>query len=562
MWALRILTGSQAGNIFELKMGRNLLGRGPSCDIKMTSPGVSKEHTEVLVSKDKIVVTDLKSSNGTYLNGVRLQTGILRLGDKLGIHDVLVDVIPAPDIRPASTRSHAQANSQVQNSVSVPYYGGGAAPQMPPPMHIPQNMPHGMPQGMPQPMASMPGMPGAEPAAAPAYHPGGVKALIEKAQSYLERVALPGIYKLPQFVELKMVLLGFVVIFIFTTTLLSMIPMVQITRASIVNESKRRASSIARSVATLNSTALLQNSFSSLSTNAAETEDGVKQVLIVQQTDGMILAPATRAGTTPDLPFVHVARREMRPQAVEVDSSTIGASFPIGLFDPNTGEQVVRAHAIVLYDIGNLAFDDGRAISLFMQTLLIASLVGLVLFFFMYKLIEFPLNSLNAQLDTAMRDKTDNTEVNFMFPPLQALIGNINSLLTRYIHGGAEAGASASGFINKDGEAENLVQMVGFPCVTISKEGRMIACNQAFTQVVRMESSAIQGQSYKSLPDIALQQNIEGLLGRVNDNPRVLQTDQLEFSGHLCILSCQGMTSSAGEVDYFVITVSPAEGGS
>lgn len=563
MWALRILTGTQAGNILELKMGRNLIGRGPTCDIKMTSPGVSKEHTEVMVYKDKIVVTDLKSSNGTYLNGVRLQNGILRLGDKLGIHDVLVDVIPAPDIRPASTRSQAQAPSN--NSVSVPYYGGGAAPQMPPPMHIPQNMPHSMPQGMPQPMNSMPGpdmMQAGSPAPAPAYHPGGVKALLEKAQQYLERVALPGVYKLPQFVELKMVLLGFVVVFIFTTTLLSMIPMVQITRASIVNESKRRAASIARTVATLNSTALLQNSYSSLSTNAAETEDGVKQVLIVQQTDGMILAPATRAGTTPDLPFVHVARREMRPQSVEVDSSTIGASFPIGLFDPNTGEQVVRAHAIVLYDIGNLAFDDGRAISLFMQTLLIASLVGLVLFFFMYKLIEYPLNSLNAQLDTAMRDKTDNTEVNFMFPPLQALIGNINSLLTRYIHGSAETGASASGFINKDGEAENLVQMVGFPCVTISKEGRMIACNQAFTQVVRMETSAVQGHSYKSLPDIALQQNIEGLLSRVNENPRVLQTDQLEFSGHLCILSCQGMTSSAGEVDYFVITVSPAEGGS
>ncbi len=557
MWALRILTGSQAGNIFELKMGRNLIGRGPSCDIKMTSPGVSKEHTEVMVYKDKIVVMDLKSSNGTYLNGVRLQNGILRLGDKLGIHDVLVDVIPAPDIRPASTRSQAQAN----NSVSVPYYGGGAAPQMPPPMHIPQHIPQGMPtgmtQGMPQPMAAMP-----EAAPAPAYHPGGMKAILEKAQQYLERVALPGVYKLPQFVELKMVLLGFVVIFIFTTTLLSMIPMVQITRASIVNESKRRAASIARTVATLNSTALLQNSYSSLSTNAAETEDGVKQVLIVQQTDGMILAPATRAGTTPDLPFVHVARREMRPQAVEVDSSTIGASFPIGLFDPNTGEQVVRAHAIVLYDIGSLAFDDGRAISLFMQTLLIASLVGLILFFFMYKLIEFPLNTLNAQLDSAMRDKTDNTEVNFMFPPLQALIGNINSLLTRYIHGGGEANPSAAGFINKDGEAENLVQMVGFPCVSISREGRMIACNQAFTQVARTEASAIQGQSYKSLPDIALQQNIEGLLGRVIENPRVVQTDQLEFSGHLCILSCQGMMSSAGEVDYFIITVAPAEGGS
>ncbi|MFS4458525.1 FHA domain-containing protein [Bdellovibrio sp. HCB2-146] len=556
MWSLRILTGPQAGTIIELKMGRNVIGRAPQCDIKMTSPGVSKEHTEVMVYKDKIVITDLKSSNGTYLNGVRMQTGILRLGDKLGIHEILVDVIPTPDIRPAQTSaSQAAAN----HSVSVPYYGGGAAPAMPP-------MPQSIPQGMPQPMMGVPGaqpdMMGAAPAPAPAYHPGGVKAIIEKVQNYIEQVALPGVYKLPQFVELKMVLLGFIVVFIFTTTLLSMIPMVQITRASIVNESKRRASSIARTVATLNATALLQNSYSSLSTNAAETEDGVKQVLIVQQSDGMILAPATRAGTTPDLPFVHVARREMRPQSVEVDSSTIGASFPIGLFDPNTGEQVVRAHAIVLYDIGSLAFDDGRAISLFMQTFLIASLIGLVLFFFMYKLIEYPINVLNGQLDTAMREKTDNTEVPFMFPPLQALIGNINSLLTRYIHGGGEAGGGAAGFINKDGEAENLVQMIGFPCVTISREGRMIACNTAFAQILRSDTSAIQGHSYKALPDIALQQNVEGLMARVRDNPAVLQNDQLEFSGHLCVLSCQGMSSSAGEVDYYVLTISPAEGGS
>ena len=70
MWALRVLTGPQAGHIFELKMGRNLIGRTAQCDVKLMSPGVSKEHSEVTVYKDKIVVTDLRSSNGSYLNGV------------------------------------------------------------------------------------------------------------------------------------------------------------------------------------------------------------------------------------------------------------------------------------------------------------------------------------------------------------------------------------------------------------------------------------------------------------------------------------------------------------
>ncbi|MGZ3768821.1 MAG: FHA domain-containing protein [Bdellovibrio sp.] len=525
MWAVRVLSGPQAGHIAELKQGRNLIGRAPHCNVILTSPGVSKEHTELMVSNENIMVTDLKSSNGTYLNGLRIQAGQMRLGDKLGIYDILVDIVPAYQVK-------AVNNSQLSNHVTT-----GAMTGHSPAVH-------------------------ADSGHAPAYQEGGIKGLMAKLNGYLERVALPGVYKLPQFVEFRLVMLSFVVLFIFSTTLLSMIPMVQITRASITAESKRRAASIARTLATLNQAALLQNSFSSLSTNAAETEDGVKQVLIVQQSDGMILAPATRAGTTPDLPFVHSARREMRAQTVEVDSSTIGASFPIGLFDPNTGEQSVKAHAIVLYDIGSLAFDDGRAISLFMQTLVISSLIGLLIYYFMYKLIEYPIVALNSQLDTAMREKKDSTDVKFMFPPLQALIGNINSLLTRNLHGENDiTGSGAGGFVNKDGEAENLTQIIGYPCVTISKEGRIIASNPAFAQVARVDGTQLHGQMFTAIPDLALQKNIEGLLTRSKHGPGVIHNDNLEFSGHLCILSCQAITSSGHEPEYFVVTVAPAEGG-
>jgi PAS domain-containing protein len=546
MWALRVLTGPQAGQLFPLKNGRNLIGRAPNCDIKLVSPGVSKEHSEITINNDRIVVTDLKSSNGTFVNGVKVQTGMMRLGDKVGVHDIIVDVVPAPEVRVTQTRTNnvpMTMQGQVPDSMTYPSYGGAAG------------------QAIPMPQAQGQAMGGPAAAPAPAYHQGGIKLLIEKAQTYIEKVALPGVYKLPEFLEFKMVLLGFVVLFIFCTTLLAMIPMVAISRASIISESKRRAASIARTVATLNQAALLQNSYSSLNTNSAESEDGVKQVLIVQQSDGMILAPATRAGTTPDLPFVHVARREMRPQAVEVDSSTIGASFPIGLFDPSTGEQSVKAHAIVLYDIGSLAFDDGRVISLFMQTLIIACLAGLLIYYFMYKLIEYPINSLNSQLDIAMREKKDSTEVAFIFPAFQALVGNVNSLLSRYIHGEAESGSGGQ-FVNKEGEAENLAQIVGFPCIMVSRDGRIIAFNPAFAQIAHIEPAQYQGKPLQSIPDGALFQNINELMSRSKDNTRVIQTDQLEFSGHPCILSCQAMSSSSGEVDYYVVTISPAEGSS
>lgn len=567
MWALRILSGDQAGTIINLKLGRNLVGRAPTCDIKVNSSGVSKEHAEIHVYKDKILVVDLRSSNGTYLNGIKVQNGLVRLGDKMSVHDVILDVIPAPDQKPAV--SAAARPAPVPSSVPMmppmgygppgapPAMYGGAAPAYPPGMPMGMGMPGQMPGHMP---GAMPQPSGDAQSNMMVTH-GPLKGILMNLEDYMERVALPGVYKLPEFLEFKLVLGTFILAFIFAVTLLSMIPMVQITRSSITKESMRRAQSLARALAQVNQQALLQGALASLSTHSVETEDGVKRALIVQQSDGVILAPAAQAGNSPDLPFVVSARRETKPQAAEIDQETIGASFPIGMYDPNTGEPIVRAHAVILYDIGSLAFDDGRALSLFMQTLVIASLIGIALFYFMYKLIEFPITSLNTQLDHAMREKKDNIKLEFMFPALQALIGNLNSLLTRYIHGDAEGGGLGMAFGNKDTEAANLLHLVGYPAVAIRSDGSIVACNAGFETLARNTSGAMQNQPLQAIHDDPLRQNIEHLLAKAREVPHSIHSDQLEFSGHLCSLNCQAF-STAETVDYFVVSVTPADGGS
>lgn len=138
MWALRVLTGPAAGQVFDLRMGRNLIGRAPHCDVKINSNGVSKEHAEVHVYKEKIMIADLKSSNGTFINGVRAQNGLIRLGDKISVHDVIFDIIPAPDIRPKAGVPSATVN------ISMPV-GGNAAPQ-----YYPQHYQPGYQQPAPQ----------------------------------------------------------------------------------------------------------------------------------------------------------------------------------------------------------------------------------------------------------------------------------------------------------------------------------------------------------------------------------------------------------------------------
>jgi hypothetical protein len=96
-----------------------------------------------------------------------------------------------------------------------------------------------------------------------------------------------------------------------------------------------------------------------------------------------------------------------------IDSNTIGATHPIGIYDANTGESMVKYHAIVYYDISSLGVDEGRVISLFMQTLVIATVLGLFIYFIFARLIQYPLNALNKQIDQALREKTDRTEVPF-----------------------------------------------------------------------------------------------------------------------------------------------------
>ena len=103
MWSVRILSGPQTGQIFDLKLGKNIFGRSATCDIKILSVGISKEHCEIHVYKDKAMIVDLKSSNGTFVNGVKIQHSIIKLGDKFSLFDVIMDVTPLAEkkVKPA-----------------------------------------------------------------------------------------------------------------------------------------------------------------------------------------------------------------------------------------------------------------------------------------------------------------------------------------------------------------------------------------------------------------------------------------------------------------------------
>ncbi|MBN2044673.1 MAG: EAL domain-containing protein [Anaerolineales bacterium] len=80
----------------QLGEGPNLLGRHSEIDIHIPDQSASRQHARILVdpSKDEISLTDLESTNGTYLNGTRIQgTHPLKHNDNIRIGRHLITVI-------------------------------------------------------------------------------------------------------------------------------------------------------------------------------------------------------------------------------------------------------------------------------------------------------------------------------------------------------------------------------------------------------------------------------------------------------------------------------------
>src|SRR5919205_4069611 len=101
---LRVSQGDGAERTFEL-VSDVVLGRDPGADIVLTDPTneVSRRHARILVRGTEAVLEDLVSTNGTFVNGQRLDGPyVLRDGDNIELGGVTLEFVPTPAPAPAT----------------------------------------------------------------------------------------------------------------------------------------------------------------------------------------------------------------------------------------------------------------------------------------------------------------------------------------------------------------------------------------------------------------------------------------------------------------------------
>ncbi len=95
-WGLQA-TASWASQSFYPIEDTVVIGRDESCDITVSVSHLSRRHAQLTVSGSYLVVKDLGSTNGTYLNGEKITQGRARPGDKLRF-DVVNFTVTGPQV--------------------------------------------------------------------------------------------------------------------------------------------------------------------------------------------------------------------------------------------------------------------------------------------------------------------------------------------------------------------------------------------------------------------------------------------------------------------------------
>lgn len=86
MAILKLKNGVANGTVFALKLGVTRIGRGEGNDYRVPDQSVSHAHCEFHLDRDGcLFVKDLGSSNGTYINGERVDEARLLPGQILSL---------------------------------------------------------------------------------------------------------------------------------------------------------------------------------------------------------------------------------------------------------------------------------------------------------------------------------------------------------------------------------------------------------------------------------------------------------------------------------------------
>src|SRR3954447_20602437 len=154
---LTITHGADAGKAVQVQGNEFTIGREAGCDLVIADGKASRRHAALRPLPDgRATLYDLGSSNGTFVNGQRVQSMLLQGGEQIQIGDTVL--VPGqavvPGAQPASGATGATGVTATPPAAVIPATAAAAAPPPQQPVAPPQQAAYTPPTQPQQPPAT------------------------------------------------------------------------------------------------------------------------------------------------------------------------------------------------------------------------------------------------------------------------------------------------------------------------------------------------------------------------------------------------------------------------
>ncbi|MFO1066176.1 MAG: FHA domain-containing protein [Pirellulales bacterium] len=130
---LKVLSGSSEGRLVPVTHEKFLIGRSDECQLRPKSDSISRRHCAFIQKDDKLLLIDLKSRNGTFVNDKQLDPSrakVLKHGDKIRVGKLEFELIlqveiakkkkpEVKDVKEAAARSAENTGDSRYEEVDV-----------------------------------------------------------------------------------------------------------------------------------------------------------------------------------------------------------------------------------------------------------------------------------------------------------------------------------------------------------------------------------------------------------------------------------------------------------
>jgi pSer/pThr/pTyr-binding forkhead associated (FHA) protein len=321
----------------DLAEGSYTIGRSDKCEIRLSSPKISKQHAVLVIKNNRAAIIDLGSSNGVFINGVMVKKQRIEPGDVVEVAGFRINALPPRQNRRPGAGSR-------------PAFDGNAALKM-------------------------------EAAEAPAETPQ------QRLLVLVDTKILIPFYKILENFDWRWVLATILISAVALSTLLSVIPIVRWGQNVTKKEALSRAHSIVAQTVRENYRIITKsNDFTRLTVENMEGEKGVLSAYVIDPKTSGILAPAKYFNkSVTDVYSLLAIKRVMEGKeeqvSVEKTDDVYVIAQPVYSYSQEAGDRVLQVIILSVFQLNTAVtstFEPLMEATLFSVLLSLCAAVGWV----------------------------------------------------------------------------------------------------------------------------------------------------------------------------------------